>query len=164
MRALPAPGVEALPRARRARPSDGPCERCGATHSVRPLGRVGRTAPFRTIPALPLPADFALPTCARCGTEYLDAELRAALRSLLSRLYAAELRRRAALAVSSLSSVTSQRRIERLLGLSQGYLSRLKAGAGTPSPALVVQLQQLALDPLPRLRELERLWGEPLPT
>lgn len=164
MRAPPAPGPEARLRAGRARPSGGSCERCGAAHSVRPLGRAGRTAPYRTIPALPLPEDFALPTCSRCGTEFMDVELRGALRSLLARLYAAELRRRVALAVSTLSAFTSQRRLECLLGLSQGYLSRLKAGAGTPSPALVVQLQQLALDPVARLRELERLWGEPILT
>ena len=54
--------------------------------------------------------------------------------------------------------------LENHLGLSQGYPSRLKAGAGTPSPALVLLLQLLALDPISRLREMERIWGEPILT
>jgi hypothetical protein len=94
----------------------------------------------------------------------MDAQTQQVLAPLLARLYAAELRSRIHKAIAELGSVTSQRRIEALLGLSQGYLSRLKAGAGTPSPALVLQLQQLALDPIPRLREVERIWGKHIPS
>ncbi|PSM31696.1 helix-turn-helix domain-containing protein [Haliangium sp. UPWRP_2] len=49
----------------------------------------------------------------------------------------------------------SQRSIERLLGLSQGYLCRLRAGDGNPSPALIAVLLLLANDPR-RLDELSR--------
>lgn len=48
----------------------------------------------------------------------------------------------------------SQRSIERLLGLSHGYLSRLGRGAGNPSPALIALLTLLANDPN-RFAELE---------
>ena len=48
-----------------------------------------------------------------------------------------------------------------LLGLSQGYLSRLRSGGGNPSPELVSNLALLAQDPKTRLSELERYWAEP---
>jgi hypothetical protein len=105
----------------------------------------------------------ALPSCFRCKAEFLDKPAREALAPLLGSLYAAELRRRIQSAIVALSPFVSQRRMEHLAGLSAGYLSRLKAGAGTPSPALVLLLQQLALDPVSRLREMERIWGEPIP-
>lgn len=141
----------------------GSCPICKVEGSVRPRKRPGRSIPYRTIPALPLPDDVAIPTCTRCKSEFLDEPTRKALAPLLNRLFVAELRRRIHEAITVLSQVTSQRRLELLLGLSQGYLSRLKAGAGDPSAALVLQLQQLALDPLPRLKEAERIWGEPAP-
>jgi transcriptional regulator with XRE-family HTH domain len=55
----------------------------------------------------------------------------------------------------------SQRSIERLLGLSQGYLSRLGRGAGNPSPALIALLTLLANDPN-RFAELEPRAAPPL--
>jgi transcriptional regulator with XRE-family HTH domain len=53
----------------------------------------------------------------------------------------------------------SQRKLELLLGLSQGYLSRLRAGKGAPSPELVSHLALIAHDPKVRLLELERYWA-----
>jgi hypothetical protein len=55
----------------------------------------------------------------------------------------------------------SQRRLEMIVGLSQGYLSRLRAGHGTPSPELVGFLALIAHDPDGRLCELQRLWADP---
>ncbi len=54
----------------------------------------------------------------------------------------------------------SQRALERLLGVSQGYLSRLRAshGAAVPSAALVAALALLANDPGRRLDELQDYW------
>jgi hypothetical protein len=129
---------------------------------VRLRKRPGRTLAYRTLPALLLPEDVALPSCSRCKAEFLDKPAREVLAALLAGLYAAELRRRIQDAIAALAPLVSQRRLEALLGLSAGYLSRLKAGAGTPSPALVLLLQQLALEPISRLREMERIWGEPL--
>lgn len=48
---------------------------------------------------------------------------------------------------------TTQREVERLLGLSQGYLCRIAAGAGNPSRTLIAALTLLANDPS-RLSEL----------
>jgi hypothetical protein len=129
---------------------------------VRLRKRPGRTLAYRTLPALPLPEDVALPSCSRCKAEFLDKPAREALAPLLAQLYAAELRRRIQNAITALVPFVSQRRLEHLSGLSAGYLSRLKAGAGTPSPVLVLLFQQLALDPISRLREMEGIWGEPI--
>jgi len=53
----------------------------------------------------------------------------------------------------------TQRRIERLLGLSQGYLSKIRSGVSNPSPMLVGLLHLLASDPERRLREVEESFG-----
>lgn len=117
--------------------------------------------PYRNLAALALPADMALPACSRCGTLHLDAQTRARLAPILAAAYQGTLRQRVRHAMDTLAPHISQRRLERLLGLSQGYLSRLRAGAGTPSPSLVSHFALLALNPKTRLRELERYWAEP---
>ena len=61
--------------------------------------------------------------------------IRAAFRALVAPL------------VSRACARVSQRRMEAILGLSQGYLSRLANGSGTPSPPLVALLTLLANDP-----------------
>jgi hypothetical protein len=111
--------------------------------------------------ALAIPDDFPIPTCSRCRTEVLDAETRAALAPILGEEYRRALRRRVRRAIDTLSQHISQRRLELLLGLSQGYLSRLRSGAGNPSPELVSHLALIAKDPAVRLLELERYWAEP---
>jgi len=134
------------------------CPKCNAKMVRR--GRAGRTAAFRNLAALELPADFPIPMCIRCRHEFLDQEAWEALRPLHEAAYRRVLTRRIQAAISELGKVTSQKRLEQLLGLSQGYLSRLLHGAGVPSPELVSNLAILANDPQTRLRELERYWGE----
>ena len=72
-----------------------------------------------------------------------------------------DLRTRARVAIDILSHHSSQRRLERLLGLSQGYLSRLRACVSNPSAELVAHLAMLCQDPPTRLLELERFWELP---
>jgi len=43
--------------------------------------------------------------------------------------------------------------------LEQGYLSRIRIGAGSPSEELVSHLAMLAHDPKNRLAERERYWA-----
>ena len=50
--------------------------------------------------------------------------------------------------------------MDRLLDLSQGYLSRLRAGDGVPSAILVSLLALLGNEPT-RLEELARYWTLP---
>ena len=113
---------------------------------------------------LPIPSDFPIPTCASCGAEHLDGKTAADLVAVMADVYAAELRRRIRDAVAKVCQFISQRQLEKRLGLSQGYLSRLSCSASTPSAALVALLTLLAHEPRLRLRELEQDWDEHYPS
>lgn len=134
------------------------CARCGSK-TVRKRGRPGRTASYRNMAALPIPEHFPIPTCARCRQEFVDPQTASELAEVLRELYRSALKARVRRAVDQLTQVVSQRRLELLLGLSQGYLSRLRGGDGTPSPELVNHLALIARDPRARLREIECYWA-----
>jgi hypothetical protein len=108
---------------------------------------------------MPIPDSFPIPTCSRCHAEFFDARASEALALLLHEQYLEQLRERAKQAIDILMLHISQRRLELLIGLSQGYLSRLRIGAGNPSAELVSHLAMLAHDPKTRLAELERYWA-----
>lgn len=97
-------------------------------------------------------------TCRRCKYEPLGLDTLPA--ALLETLYQANLRQRVTVALARLQSHRPQRRIELLINLSQGYLSRLKAGDGIPGAPLVSLLAILAEHPQ-LLAELERYWTLP---
>ena len=137
------------------------CTQCGA-HAVHPLVCSGRTTRYRNMTALAIPDDFSIPTCGRCRREEIDTETRAALMKVLAEEYKKALKRRVRRAINKLTPHITQRRLEILLGLSSGYLSRLRSGAGNPSPELVSNLALIAKDPQVRLLELERYWTEPI--
>ena len=136
------------------------CVKCGG-NTVRKRMRPGRTARYRNMNALAVPADLPIPTCSRCHAEYIDAETATALEEALREAYRRALQQRARQAIDVVTQYISQRQLELLLGLSQGYLSRLRAGAGHPSPELVSHLALIAHDPESRLHELERYWAHP---
>lgn len=136
------------------------CASCGSK-TVRKRGRQGRTASYRNMPALPVPAHFPIPTCSRCRREFIDPQTASELDEVLRELYRSSLKARVRQAIDQITQVVSQRRLEVLLGLSQGYLSRLRAGDGTPSPELVNHLALIARDPRDRLREIEGYWALP---
>ena len=54
-------------------------------------------------------------------------------------------------------------RLEALLGVTKGYLSRIRSGAKDPGATLTSELALLAKDPKKRLRELEQVWEERAP-
>jgi hypothetical protein len=115
--------------------------------------------PFRNMAAVAVPADFQVPTCDLCGAERIDGPTSEALDVALEGAYAQALSHRLASALERvLSYGITQRRLEQLLGLSQGYLSRLKTERGEGSAQLVATLALLAQDRR-RLDELNRLWG-----
>lgn len=131
------------------------CIRCGAK-AVKPRPGKGRTTRFRHIPAMAIPDSLPVPTCGRCQSEYLvESE---SLAKELQAAYLRTLRIRARDALMRLTEHISQRWLEWHLGLSQGYLCRIQAGAGNPSAELVSQLALLCQDPVTRLAELERFW------
>jgi transcriptional regulator with XRE-family HTH domain len=136
------------------------CIRCGAK-AVKPRKGSGRTTNYRTMPCMPIPEDLLIPACGRCQSEYLDEETSAALGPQLQEVYLACLRTRVRIAIDILSRHVSQRRLERMMGMSQGYFSRLRAGAGNPSPELVSHLALLCHDPPKRIEELARFWSLP---
>ncbi len=139
-----------------APPKGERCPCCGY-RSVLPSARPGRVVRYRNA-ALTLPADLRLPACRRCKHEPLG--LGALPPELLESLYRADLRHRAAVAIARVQSYRSQRRIELLVHLSQGYLSRLRAGDGVPGAPLVSLLALLAAHPQ-LIGELEDYWTMP---
>ena len=110
-----------------------------------------------------IPSDFSIPTCGRCGAEDLDQKTAADLAAVVAEVYADELRRRIRNAVAKVCQFISQRQLEKRLGLSQGYLSRLYCSKSTPSAVLVALLTLLSHEPRQRLRELAQDWDEPYP-
>ncbi len=135
------------------------CLRCG-TKTVRPRTGQGRKTSFRVFPALPIPNALPIPTCARCLSEFTDLATEADLTRELELVYLETLRGLASRAIRRLSQHISQRKLELRLGLSQGYLCRIAAGAGNPSPALVALLHLLVRDPVARLAEVEHDWSQ----
>ena len=119
------------------------CPKCGAK-AVRPRQRAGRTMRYRNLAALPIPADFPIPACGRCAAEYLSPATCDHLAPLLLSSYQAALRRAAAQLVTATTANISQRKLEAVLGVSQGYLSGIKSGKRQPSSAFVALLYLVA--------------------
>ena len=132
------------------------CPCCGYA-SLRLSARAGRVLRYRNT-ALTLPAELRLPACRRCKYELLEPGTLPP--ELLDSLYRDDLRRRAAIAIASVQGHRSQRRLELLVNLSQGYLSRLRAGHGVPGAPLVSLLALLAAHPQ-LIDELEDYWTLP---
>ena len=127
---------------------------------MRPRAGQGRKTSFRVLSSLPIPDDLRIPTCSRCLSQYTDLATEADLARELESVYLETLRGLASRAVRRLSQHISQRKLELRLGLSQGYLSRIAAGAGNPSPSLVALLHLLVRDPAARLIEVEHDWSQ----
>ena len=142
------------------RPKASKCPCCGH-HTLRPTAKAHRVCRYRLI-VLTLPARLLVPTCSRCKHSILSFDSVPELAATLEAEYRAELSRRAAVEISFLSGVCSQRQLEIRLDLSQGYLSKLRAGDGIPSAALVCLLALLRNEPR-RLEELSAYWALPLP-
>ena len=135
------------------------CKECGKG-KIRPTARAGRSMPYRNMKALEIPADFLIPTCDKCGAEWIDESTAEALDEALEKAYRRILRERVKKAIDVIAKYVSQKRLESLLGISQGYLSRLRSGERDPSPELVSNLVLISRDPAARVEELEQLWGE----
>ncbi len=131
------------------------CVECGEGHVV-PAATPGRTARYKTLPDLPVPDDLEIPTCDACGMEWIDRHAAEAVDAALEPIYQRRLHHLASAYLKQLADQrVTQRRLERLLGLSQGYLSKIRSGASNPSPMLVGVLRLLTIDPQRRLREVE---------
>lgn len=134
------------------------CPACGAAGALKSTARKGRTAVFRGV-TVELPSSLRLTECAACHELLLDDDESDAYSQAVDAAYDTELTRRAQGALAKLEGVTSQRRLEQLLHLSHGYLSKVKSEAKAPSATLVGQLALLAADPSKRIAELEKFWS-----
>jgi hypothetical protein len=133
------------------------CKNCGIGE-IRPLAKKGRFARYKSMPRLAIPSDLTIPTCNHCGAEWLDANTAKALDKALDAEFREELRQRAIRAIEEIGKYVSQRKLEALLGLSQGYLSKLRSGDRDTSAELVSQLALISKDPKHRVHELEIFW------
>jgi hypothetical protein len=133
------------------------CHSCG-TGSIRSLARSGRRVRYKTMAALEVPAEVAIPTCDQCGAEWLTESTARVLDAALANVYRRVLLDQARKAIDLLAAQVTMRRLEQLLGLSSGYLSKIRGGDRVPRPELVGHLALLARDPRRRLHELEELW------
>lgn len=133
------------------------CPACGTSGSLRVVARERRVT-FRGL-ALRLPDTLGLTECSDCHELWLDDIEAGRYSDAVDTAYETELRRRAINAIEILSTVATQRRLEELLHLSHGYLSKLRTDSKAPSATLVGQLALLAMKPKARITELERFWA-----
>lgn len=108
---------------------------------------------------LSVPDDLAIPTCDTCGEEWIDRDTAEALENVLAEQYLEGLRATFEKAIEILAKHRSQRALEKILGLSQGYISKLLKRTKSPSEALVTQVMTLAREPDVRLKEIEDDWS-----
>jgi len=134
------------------------CPACGKGRVV-PRGGKGRSFPYKQVPALEIADDFEIPTCDACGEMFIGAALAKKLDAHLERRYARLLAAAVKSAIKKIAEHARQRELEQLLGLSHGYLSKLRNGKKEPSPALVGELMMLAENPRKRIVELRRHWA-----
>ena len=132
------------------------CGECGR-RAVVPRAVAGRRSLYRNFPSLPIPADLAIPTCANCGAEWVDGKTAARLDTALAEAASMTLAAIGKESIEALGEALTQRELEADLGLSSGYLSKVKHGKETPSAALAALLSLLAARP-GRLEEVRRVW------
>lgn len=137
-------------------PSGLTCPECGPG-SIEPRNARGKRFRYRQVHDLELQEDVLLPTCTHCAAEWMDAASTRSLDEALERAYRAELQRKAEGAIERLRPLIRQGDLERLLGLSPGWLSKVKSGRDV-SASLVSLLMLLAEQPS-RVTELRELWS-----
>lgn len=132
------------------------CAACGKGQVV-PVTKPGRRAAFRNIPDLEVPESLELPTCEHCDAQWLDEDTTKRLDAALNEVYRRELSKKANCALRQLKAAKlRQWDLEPVLGLSSGYLSKVKAGKDV-SPTLTAVLMLLAGEPA-RFEELKNAW------
>ncbi len=136
------------------------CPTCGIG-TIAPATGPGRTIAFRNVPDLPVPEDFAIPTCDHCGQWWINPTVAELLDERMAIVYQQHLAQKVDSAIGCLRAHIRQRDLERLLGLSAGYLSKLKGGKETSGPLAAV-LMLLARYPQ-LLESLRRSWSASAP-
>jgi hypothetical protein len=136
------------------------CPACGVGNvSLQPV--IGRKFRHHMIPDLELPPGLVLPTCDHCHELWLgDDERLAAFQNALDAAFAKSRDERISASLDRLRrDKVRQWDLEPLLGLSSGYLSKLKKRKKQARASLVSALMLLGID-TSRVEELRRLWTE----
>lgn len=122
------------------------CHECGA-QAVRKYAASGRMTAYRSM-ELEIPAALKIPTCAECGTQWFDGPTTEALDDALEQIYQRRLKERLKADLETIfHKGISQAHLERALGVSTGYISKLKREERNPGSELVVAVRLLATDP-----------------
>lgn len=124
--------------------------------SVVPTAMPGRTLRYKTLKSLPVPADLMIPTCDHCGDQWLSPADAKRTDAAMEAVYRCDLIRRAQ---AVLPPPHESERVERDLGLSRGYLSRLRKGTKVPSEPLLALLALIHRKPSV-LKQVEAIWAE----
>jgi hypothetical protein len=128
------------------------CFECGV-RAIRKLAKPGRMTKYRSM-ELEIPATLEIPTCAECGTEWYDGPTTAALDEALDGIYQRRLKERLNVFLDKIfAKGITQASLERSLGVSTGYISKLKREERNPGSELVVALGLLATDPERMIRK-----------
>lgn len=132
------------------------CTQCGGR--VSPRVSSGRTRVFRVgVPPMPIPEDFEIPTCSRCGETYVLPEnepaLHARLREAFLRWQSVNFERW----VSDLETIHSvtRSRIARACGVTPSHLSHLLAGKDMASETLQNLIEAYVASPREFARRLK---------
>lgn len=135
--------------------NERPCAACGKG-VVRRTGRAGRVDVYKGL-TLPLPADLALNECDACGEMYATVADAESIDLALATAYAAHVRGRVESSIGRLQAAgLSLAAVERELGLSEGYLSKIRKSV-EPSFQLVALLAVIAENPQKALSTIHAL-------
>lgn len=121
---------------------------------VVPMAGSGRTTRYKAVANLAIPEDLIMSTCNHCGERWFTPAEAKRIDAALEVVYRQELMRRVR---AVLPPAKDADRVERDLGLSRGYLSRLRKGGRAPSEALVALLALIQQKPQ-MLAEVEAFW------
>lgn len=133
------------------------CAACGKGPLER-TARAGRFDEYKGV-RLPIPAELPLIECAACGERYISASDAERIDEALSAAYTALVRAGVEASIEKLHrggvSIAS---VERELGLSEGYLSKIRKSV-EPSFQLVALLALIAQDPKAAFSTIAALRG-----
>ena len=135
------------------------CRECGVG-MIRPATGKGRRAQYKNL-ELEVPEDLAIPTCDHCGARWFDRSSGASFDSAMEKAFVKALTERVRALIAQVAARAPMRKVESLLGLSEGYLSKVKQGRSQASAHLVSTLGLLASTDVNRgLDSLEKLWTQ----
>jgi transcriptional regulator with XRE-family HTH domain len=139
-----------------------PCAECGAAVELR--RGPGRTAAYRVDVDLPVPPDFAIPTCTGCGERYLTADESRELSAAQAPLYPAWQRERVQPLIRTIQGAhgVTLKQIEEVCAVSRTYLSHVANGTKEASRTLLNLLEAYAREPQEFQRKLQKQpWNAP---